>query len=120
AVCFRPSRVDGADGVEEVCVSRDTLEVTAAGRRQVFPFMSFALGREIASGRVPVGELHFSKSRYADSHVVFYTTPRITVFMPVDGPATYPHSHFFRIQAVLRAGGFKLYDEHFGDGPPTT
>jgi hypothetical protein len=113
-VRFLPSRVDGIPHVQEVCISREALEIVADGKRHVFPFLSFARGREIYSGRVPVGELHFSKSRYTDSHVIFYTTPQITVFMPNNSPTEYPDSHFWKIQEILSAGGLKLYD----DGPP--
>jgi len=113
-VRFRPSRVEGLSDVDEVCVTREALEIIAGGRQLTFPYLDFARGREISSGRVPVGELHFSKVSYPDSHVVFYTTPRIAIYMPVDGPTRTPHSHFWRIQEVLRAGGFKLYD----GGPP--
>lgn len=114
AVCFRPSRVEGVENAGDVCISREAIEIISAGKRLTFPFLAFARGREISSGRVPVGELHFSKSSYPDPHFVFYTTPRIVVFMPSDGPQTYPHSHFWRVQAVLRDGGLKLYE----DGPP--
>jgi len=106
--------VEGIADVDEVCVSRDALEIVAAGKHLTFPFLDFARGREIATGRVPVGELHFSKSSYTNSHFVFYMTPRIVIFMPADEPTTYPNSHFWRVQAILRDGGFKLYE----DGPP--
>jgi hypothetical protein len=114
AVCFRPSRVEGVADVDEVCVSRDALEVVASGERRSFPFLDFAMGREIATGLVPIGELHFSQSAYPESHFVFYTRPRIVTYMPADGPREYPHSHFWRVQVVLRAGGFKMYE----GGPP--
>lgn len=110
AVCFRPSRVEGVANVDTVCVSRDALEFISAGKRIRIAFLDFARVREISSGRMPVGELHFSKSYYPDSHFVFYTTPRITVFMPLDGPTTCPRSHFWRLQEILREGGCKLYD----------
>jgi hypothetical protein len=113
-VRFRPSRVEGVADVDEVCISRDRLEIRAAGQWLTFPFLSFARGREISSGRVPVGELHFSNSSYPDSHFVFHTAPRIAIYMPVDGPTSYPHSHFWRVQEVLREGGFRLYE----GGPP--
>ncbi|GEM_PF-2287341 len=113
-VQFRPSRVEGVANAHEVRVYADRLEIQTTGECLVFPFLAFARGREIASGGVPVGELHFSKSSYPDSHFVFYTTPQIVVFMPTDGPTRYPDSHFWRVQEILRAGGFKLYE----DGPP--
>lgn len=111
---FRPSRVEGISDVVEVIVHCDRFEVQTTTQLHVFPFLSFAEYREISSGRVPVGELRFSKSHYSDSHFLFYTTPRIAIYMPVDGPTAYPESHFWRIQKILREGGFKLYE----DGPP--
>lgn len=114
AVRFRPSRVEGMASVDEVCISRDAVELISGGEQHTFSFMALARGREIASGRIPVGELHFSKASYPDSHFVFYTTPQIAIFMPADGPTTYPRSHFWRVQEILRDGGFKLYE----NGPP--
>ena len=69
-----------------------------------------SLLRPFRPGRVPVGELHFSKSHYPDSHFTFFTSPRIVIYMPTAGPTAYPHSHFWRVQELLRGGGFVLYD----------
>jgi hypothetical protein len=113
-VRFRPSRVEGVDDVSEVCVSPDILELATPYKRIRLSFRAMALGREIASGRAPVGESHFSNDSYPDSRFVFYTTPPIAIYMPLDGPTAYPHSHFWRVQEMLRRGGFKVYD----DGPP--
>ena len=114
AVRFRPSRVDGWPEVDEVRVDPEWLEIRSAGRVMRFPLRSMAAGREIATGLAPVGELHWSAERYADAHVDFYTTPRLAIYMPADGPTRYPDSHFWLVQDVLRQGRFKLYD----GGPP--
>jgi hypothetical protein len=111
AVDFRPSRVEGVADVQEVRVTRNRLELLSAGKWLTFPFLSFAPGREIGSGRVPVGELHFAKSHYPDSHFVFYTTPRIAIYMPTEGPTAYPDSVFWRVQEVIRNGGLRLYED---------
>ncbi|HEX8914383.1 MAG TPA: hypothetical protein VF796_18695 [Humisphaera sp.] len=109
-VRFRPSRVDGVADVAEARVYRDRLELDSPAGTAVFPFRSFGLGVEPGTGLVPVGELHFSKACYPDSHFVFYTSPRVTVYMPTDGPTRTPDSAFWRVQAVIRAGGCRLYD----------
>jgi hypothetical protein len=115
AISIRPSRVTGvADAVDAVWVYPDRLELRTARERLVFPFMAFARGREIGTGRVPVGELHFSGSEYAASHFVFYTTPRVAIYMPAETWTAYPHSVFWRVQELLRDLGFRLYE----GGPP--
>ena len=115
-VQFRPSRVDGLADVDEVRVHRDRLELRSAGRWVTIRFLSFATGRDIGSGLAPIGELHFSKSHYPDSHFVFYAEPRLVIYMPPDGPTAYPDSHFWRVQELLRRGWFRLY----GDAAPAT
>jgi len=111
AVSFRPSRVEGIANVDEVRISQNVLELLSAGSLLTFSLISFGKGREISSGCIPIGELHFSKSSYADSNFVFYATPRIVIYMPSDSPTNYPESHFWRVQKILQAGGFKLYEE---------
>ena len=117
-VHFRPSRVEGLADVDEVRVHPDRLELRSGGEWISTAFLSFAPGREADSRRVPIGELHFDKSDYAQSHFVFYTTPRIAIYMPADGPVAYPDSCFWRVQEVIGAGGFRLYDGSDGKGPP--
>jgi hypothetical protein len=117
-VHFRPSRVEGFTDVEEVRVHPDRLELRSCGEWISIAFLSFAPGREVDSGRVPIGQLHFDQSDYAQSHFVFYTTPRIAIYMPADGPTAYPDSCFWRVQEVIGAGGFRLYDGRDGKGPP--
>ncbi len=118
-VRFRPSRIEGIHHVDEVRISTQSLEIHADGQCFVFPFITLATGREISSGRVPVGELHYSDVRYTDSHIVFYTTPRITIFMPEHAPTSYPDSHFWKIQELLSEGGFMLYRNGPPEHPPT-
>jgi hypothetical protein len=117
-VHFCPSRVEGLADVEEVRVHPDRLELRSRREWISIAFLSFAPGREVDSGRVPIGELHFDKRDYAQSHFVFYTTPRIAIYMPADGPTAYPDSCFWRVQEVIAAGGFRLYDGRDGKGPP--
>jgi hypothetical protein len=112
---FRPSRVEGVSDTTDVRVYRDHLELDRNdGRCRRYEFVDMARGRELATGRIPIGELHFSRTCYPDSHFVFYTSPPIKIYMPTDGPTRMPESHFWRVQEILRAGGFRLYD----DGPP--
>src|SRR5207248_138873 len=87
-------------------------ELLSAGRWVSFRFLSFAPGREIREGFIPIGRLSFSKEKYPDSYFEFFTKPMIRIYMPADGPAHYPDSHFSRIQQLIRAGGFKFLDEY--------
>src|SRR5688572_6457726 len=100
---FRPSRVEGLADVDEVRVHPDRIELRSGGKWISIAFLSFAPGREVDSGRVPIGELHFDQSDYAQSHFVFYTTPRIAIYMPADGPTSYPDSCFWRVQEMVGA-----------------
>ena len=38
------------------------------------------------------------------NNVVFYTTPRVTIYMPADGPRETQNSHFWLVQQVLAEG----------------
>jgi hypothetical protein len=49
---------------------------------------------------------HLPKGRY----FLWYTNPPLKTCMPEDELAGYTPSYFFRIQAVLRAGGYATFD----------
>lgn len=112
AIEFVPSRVDGMSEVRLVRVHNDRLELFSAGRWINISFLSFAPGRELSSGFIPIGRLSFSNVDYLDSYFEFFTQPPIRIYMPADGPTQYPDSHFSRIQQLIRAGGFKFLDEY--------
>jgi hypothetical protein len=121
-VRFKPSKVEGFPGAEEIEVYPDRLRVLSEGRWQEFPFADIAVRKEPAWAsrlkrrlggrpfRPHVGELFYVRQPYADSYIRFFTTPRLTVYMPADGPAEYPHSHFWRVQEVIRRGGYAVDD----------
>lgn len=60
--------------------------------------------------RPHVGELFYVREPYSESYIRFYTEPRLTVYMPAEAPAEYPNSHFWRVQEVLRRGGYAADD----------
>ena len=121
-VRFTPSKVEGFSGAEEIDVHPDRLRVLSGGEWHDFPFADLAVRQEPAWAtrlkrllggrpyRPHVGDLFYVRDPYSDSYVRFYTHPRITVYMPADGPTQYPHSHFWRMQEVLRHGGYAADD----------
>ena len=118
---FVPSRVEGLPDVDEVAFFPDRLEVRSAGRWQVFRFVDLAkwprpgwlwrgLDRLGLRRRlIVVGDrdwFHLPPDRF----FVFYTQPRITVYMPADEAADRAQSHFLRVQQVIGVGGFATFD----------
>jgi hypothetical protein len=118
---FRPSRAEGLPDVREVVVRPDCLEVNTAGVWVSFPFrrigrrqeprvVSFVkrLVRGTAWPMVVADRDWFHPSR--DRFFLWYTAPPLRTCMPENEPAEYAASYFFRIQAVLRSGGYATFD----------
>jgi hypothetical protein len=119
---FVPSRVEGVPDVGEVVVRPDQLELQSAGRWLTYPFEEMArwpwpawLWRSLSRvgvrpGPLPVGDRDWFHAP-PDRYFAFYTEPPIVVYMPPDEPAgPYSRTHFFRVQQVMRAGGFTTFD----------
>ena len=118
---FTPSRVVGLPEVTEVVVHCDRIEVKSAGNRLSFRFTDLARWpRPTWLHRIL---FRMGRRRYflavadrdwfhagADKFFSFYTNPRLVICMPADSPEEYKDSHFFKIQEVLRAGGFETFD----------
>lgn len=45
-----------------------------------------------------------------DRYFRFYTSPPMTVYMPSDETVGYEESVFFRVQTVIRCGGYETFD----------
>jgi hypothetical protein len=121
SVSFVPSRVEGMDDVSEVTVLPDRLELTTPSGVTVYHFGRFGRSQEpvVASGfwrflltRQPpklVAERDYFHNP-PDRFFRFYTEPPITIFMPVDDTKDYLNTCFFKIQQVIRSGGFETFD----------
>lgn len=118
---FRPGRVDGLSGVDEVAVYADRLELRAGADVRVIPFvtmvrwpwprvfwkMAFRIG--LRHRWLPVADrdwCHDPQERYFD----FYTEPRVRVYMPKTDGTGYEGTCFQRIKDVMLAGGFHSHD----------
>lgn len=118
---FVPSRIEGANEILRVAVFPDRLELVGNGRCDVIRFVNiarwpqpkilwralFAIG--IRPKWLPVADrdwFHLPAERFFR----FYSTPPITIYMPVDEVRDYAGSHFFRIQQVLLVAGFHTFD----------
>ena len=125
AVCFAPSKVVGMPGVEEVAVYPDRLVFHAQGQRREIIFETIAQWPESRLGarikrrlgmrpyRGLVAHLVYVREPYEESYFEFFTEPRVRVHMPAGGPALSPHSHFWRVQEVLRRGGYAADDPDY-------
>jgi hypothetical protein len=116
------SRVDGLPDVTEVVVYPDRLELLSAGEWVIHRFADIASWRQPAplwrwlfrmgwrQRWLPVGErdwFHPPSERFFR----FYTRPPIVVFMPDEPRETnYGDTLFFRVQEVMREGGFTTWD----------
>lgn len=120
-VSFVPSRVEGIDGVTEVTVFRDRLELQTVRERLTFRFGD--IGRRQEPGVVSALKRCFLVRPYPrmiadrnwflappDRYFKFYTNPPITVYMPADDTWEYVGSCFLKIQQVVRSGGFETFD----------
>ena len=109
-------------GVTEAAIYADRLELKGDRGWVCVPFSDFArrdnpawLNRVRRFFNKPqklghVARILFSRQHYVDSHIRFLTDPPIALYMPADGPTQYPDSHFWRLQAVIRGGGYQVED----------
>jgi hypothetical protein len=118
---FVPSRVEGLPDVTEAVIRPDQLELCSGGRWMIFRFTDIAeWPRPIWYWRLryrlgfppswlPVADrdwFHAPPERFFR----FFTDPTIIVYMPVDEPREHSLSNFYRVQEVLRVGGFATFD----------
>lgn len=115
-----PSKVEGIDRVHKIIVHPDQLEIyrsestlrinfaqIARPQGSVFyRFMQRAIGKTLPS---LVADRNFF-ARPNERWFAFYTEPELRIFMPDDESKEYPASYFFRIQQVIRSGGYETYD----------
>jgi hypothetical protein len=118
---FRPARVEGLDGVAEVEVFPDRLEVLANGERCIIRFDDIAqwprprwFWRLVARcgwrpSWLPVGERDWFRPP-PERFFPFFTTPRITIFLPDDPEEGYGRTLFRRAQVVMSKGGYSTID----------
>ena len=119
SVSFRPSRVEGIEGVTEVQVSRAHLDLLVAGVWLRLPFRAFRSpreGRVVGAfrrllGRTPrlVGERDWFHPA-GEKFFRWYTSPPITTFLPASGDQDWSKSLFLRVQEVLWAGNCGTFD----------
>jgi hypothetical protein len=127
-VRFTPSRVEGIDGVSEVVVRPQQVQLQTAERQVTLDLSAVPdeddAGRAkglwrflLSAPRRVVGEIQFNRDRYADSYLRILSDPSVTIYMPSDGPAHYPDSHFWQACATIRRGGYALHDNAHGPRP---
>lgn len=118
---FRPSRVDGMPGIEEVAVFPDRLELHAGGEVHVFWFariarwpwprgiwkLAFKLG--VRPGWLPVANRDWCRPP-SERYFEFYTEPRVKVYMPDGNNEGADGARFQRIKELMLAGGFHSCD----------
>jgi hypothetical protein len=118
---FVPSRVEGLRDVAEVAIFPDRLVLWSVGKWVAFRFTDMTLWPRPAwlwrllsrFGWRPrplcVGErdwFHPPRDRF----FAFFTTPRIVVYLTDEPETGYGNTLFFRVQEVMRAGGFSTFD----------
>ncbi len=119
---FVPSRVEGLSDVTEVAIYPDRLELQSAGRWVVYPFMAMARWPEPAwlwrflyrvgwrPHCLPVADRDWFQ-RPPDRFFVFYTSPKLVLYMPDDECYTPREATYFaEVQEILQMGGFGTYD----------
>ncbi|QDU73585.1 hypothetical protein Pan97_05610 [Bremerella volcania] len=120
-ITFTPSRVDGMTEVSSVTVWPNKLEVETADGTQEFRFEEIGKIQESEimrfmrrlGGAKPFGMLVADRDWFhppKDRYFRFYTDPPMTVYMPTNDSEDYEESVFFRVQAVIRCGGYETYD----------
>jgi hypothetical protein len=119
---FKPSRVEGLDPVHEVSVFPDRMELATAQRIVTIRFVDTCfwhrggwLYRPLARLGCVAGRPNAMDKDWfhapPDRFVRLYTNPPITVFMPEETKdLPYGETTFFRLQEVIRAGGFNAHD----------
>lgn len=120
-IAFTPSRVDWNTEVSSVTVWPFRLDVETADGTQEFPFE--VIGKIQESGFIRFMKGLFGEKQRGmlvadrdwfhspqDRFFRFYTDPPMTVYMPLEEAVEYEESVFFRVQAVIRSGGYETYD----------
>jgi len=120
-ITFTPSRVDWTSDISLVTVWPNRLTVETVDGEQEFLFEQIGKIQESGimrfmrrlGGAKQFGLLVADRDWFhppQDRYFRFYTDPPMTVYMPADDAADYEESVFFRVQAVIRCGGFETYD----------
>jgi len=120
-VRFCPSHVEGLEGVGEVAIHVDRLEVNVDGQWRSFRFADIGRRQESAlasylrrlcGGKaLPrlVGERDWCRPP-RERFFRWYTDPPLTMFMPEDEGEAYSSGYFPLIHAVLQTGAFSTID----------
>lgn len=120
-ITFIPSRVDGLAEVSSVTVWPFRLDLETADGTHEFSFKVMGKIQESGImrwmkgffGEEPRGMLVADRDWFhppQDRFFRFYTDPPITIYMPADEVVGYEESVFFRVQAVIRSGGYETFD----------
>ncbi len=120
-ITFTPSRTKWLTEIDRVTVWPNRLVVETAAGHETFSFEKIGKIRESGimrtmrwlSGSKPFGMLIADRDWFhppQDRFFRFYTDPCMTVYMPTDDTVGYEESVFFRIQAVIRSGGYETLD----------
>jgi hypothetical protein len=121
SLSFVPSRVEGLPYVSRVVVKPDRLELLSGDEWVSIKFTAIAKwprpqwlwkGLALLGKRpswLPVGDRDWFHPP-PDRFFIFYTTPKLVIYMPSDEPEAYLASNFFLIQQVLIKGGFHTSD----------
>lgn len=120
-LAFIPSRVEGHEDVSLVRVFPDRLVIESSSGDRVIRFAKIARYYESLLWRLaqrlmfrrPGSPIVAARDWFhepSERFFCFYTTPRLTISMPVDEPEDYLTSNFFWIQQVIRSGGFETFD----------
>ena len=120
-VRFEPSGCDGMDGVSEVAVFPDRLELRASNNVTVVKLSEIVRWRRPIAVRkllakaglrpryLVVGERDWCRSP-RERFVRFYTDPPITIRVPDHEGMDYSESFIPRIGSVLATGGYCTHD----------
>lgn len=118
---FIPSRVEWMVEVKSVTVRPDRLELESADGIQEIRFREIGRLQESRMVRflkklggmrpaaVMVAERNWFQSPQ-DRYFLFYTSPPLTICMPSDDALVYVESVFFRVQGIIRLGGYATFD----------
>ncbi len=120
-VRFVPSRVEGWPDVREVVFHGDHLDVLCGDVWQRIDYASIARSQEPrwiallrrALGRRPTPRLVADRDWFKappDRSLTLYTRPPLLICMPDDEPVDHDASYFWRVQQVIRAGGYVTWD----------
>lgn len=101
---FRPSRVEGADGVVLVTVSPRDLRLFTADTVRVVQFADIARQSRPAGRSLCIADRDWFHAP-PDRFFRFYTTSPLTVFMPLDDAQDWESSCFARIEGIIHSDG---------------